>query len=202
MLKYYYIDAASKQQCGPFTPNELQRKDIRPETMVWRSGMADWVEAGTLQELNYLFDSRIPVPQEQKEPERRPQTQPQQQSQPQQQPQSSPQAQTYNNRQQQTPYSRNRQQEYQYNYDEQRKWAGVIPMPKNWLVESILLTIFCCSPISLVGIFYAAKVETLYKNKDYEGAQDASQKAKLWTLWGIAFLPVIYIILIFIGMLV
>lgn len=197
MLKYYYIDDASKQQCGPFTPNELLRKNINPGTMVWRSGMPDWVEAGTLQELNYLFDSRIPAPEERKEPERIPQ--PQIQSRPQPQPQANPQAQPYN-RPQQAPV--NRQQEYQYYYDEQRKWAGVTTMPKNWLVESILLTIFCCSPISLVGIFYAANVETLYKKQDFEGAQEASQKAKLWTLWGIAFLPVIYIILIIIGMLV
>jgi hypothetical protein len=53
-----------------------------------------------------------------------------------------------------------------------------------------------------VGIFYAVRVETLYGKKDYEGAQDASRKAKLYTLWGIAFFPAIYIILIFIGMLV
>jgi hypothetical protein len=67
MPGYYYIDNASKQQCGPFAPSELLRKGIRPATIVWRSGMADWAEAGTLQELNYLFDPEIPAPQGQKE---------------------------------------------------------------------------------------------------------------------------------------
>lgn len=205
MLKYFYIDDISKLQCGPFTTNELLRKNIRPGIMVWRSGMADWAEAGTLQELNFLFDSKIPVPQEQKEPEQPPAPRSQPQQQPQQQYNTQPQpdntqSQAYNNRQQQAPL--NRQQQYQYYYDEQRKWDGIVSMPKNWLVESILLTIFCCSPVSLVGIFYAVRVEALYGKRDYEGAQDASDKAKLWTLWGIAFLPAVYIILLFIAMLV
>ena len=67
MLKYYYIDDISKLQCGPFTSNELLRKNIRPETIVWRSGMADWAEAGTLQELNFLFDTKVPAPQDRRE---------------------------------------------------------------------------------------------------------------------------------------
>lgn len=59
MLKYYYIDDMYRRlQCGPFTSNELLRKNISPETIVWRSGMADWAEAGTLQELNFLFDTK------------------------------------------------------------------------------------------------------------------------------------------------
>ncbi len=178
MLKYYYIDDISKLQCGPFTPNELARKGIRPDTMVWRSGMVDWVEAGTMPELNYLFDSKIPVPQEVKQPEQKPpqpttvySQQPQQQNRP--NPQNKP--------------------------DSQVNLNGILPMPKQWLVESILLTIFCCSPISLVGIFYAGRVETLYRNNDYEGAMDASKKAKQWTLAGLLFLPAVFVFFTFIG---
>ena len=174
MLKYYYIDDISKQQCGPFTPNELARKGIHPDTVVWRSGMADWVEAGTMPELNYLFDSKTPVPQEIKPPVNQssqssitvPQSQPQNEQIPQ---------------------------------NQKDNLDGILPMPKNWLVESILLTIFCGSPISLVGIFYASRVETLYRNKDFEGAVNASRIAKQWALAGMLFIPALFLFFIFIG---
>lgn len=177
MLKYYYIDDISKQQCGPFTPNELARKEIRPDTVVWRSGMADWVEAGTMPELNYLFDSKIPVPQEEvKQQEKKPQ------------PIASP----------QHPQQQNKPNP-QSKADDHVNLNGILPMPKQWLVESILLTVFCCSPISLVGIFYAGRVETLYRNNDYEGAMEASKKAKQWTLAGLLFLPALFVFFTFIG---
>jgi hypothetical protein len=66
MLKYYYIDDVSKSQCGPFNPNELLRKNIRPETMVWSPDMYDWTEAGALPELAFLFDPSISAPKKEK----------------------------------------------------------------------------------------------------------------------------------------
>ena len=33
--------------------------------------------------------------------------------------------------------------------------------PKNWLVESILVTLFCCLPLGIAGIINASKVEGL-----------------------------------------
>jgi hypothetical protein len=57
-------------------------------------------------------------------------------------------------------------------------------IPKNWLVESILVTLFCCLPFGIVGIVHASKVESLYSRGDYDGAADASAKAKKWTMLG------------------
>ena len=54
--------------------------------------------------------------------------------------------------------------------------------PKTWLVESILVTLFCCLPFGVVGIFYAGRVESRFYAKDYEGAIRASQNAKKWTM--------------------
>ncbi|MES2882212.1 MAG: CD225/dispanin family protein, partial [Bacteroidota bacterium] len=34
--------------------------------------------------------------------------------------------------------------------------------PKNWLVESILVTIFCCLPFGIVGIVNAAQVNSKF----------------------------------------
>ena len=55
------------------------------------------------------------------------------------------------------------------------------PPPKNWLVESIIVTILCCLIPGIVGIVYAAQVNTKWNNGDYEGARKASKDAGLWT---------------------
>ncbi|MBD0375577.1 MAG: CD225/dispanin family protein [Flavisolibacter sp.] len=58
------------------------------------------------------------------------------------------------------------------------------PPPKNWLVESILVTIFCCIPFGIVGIINAAKVNSRMAVGDYNGALNASQEAAKWTKLG------------------
>ncbi len=61
---------------------------------------------------------------------------------------------------------------------------NVTPKPKNWLVESILVTIFCCLPLGIVGIVNAANVNSKYDAGDYLGAQNASREAGKWVKWG------------------
>jgi len=58
-------------------------------------------------------------------------------------------------------------------------------MPKTWLVESILVTCFCCLPFGIVGIVNSTKIESLYLGGQYELALHHSQLAKKWTLWGL-----------------
>lgn len=53
------------------------------------------------------------------------------------------------------------------------------PVP-NYLVQAILCTIFCCLPAGVVGIVFAAQVNTKLQAGDLAGAQQASSKAKLW----------------------
>lgn len=66
-----------------------------------------------------------------------------------------------------------------------------MPMPNTWLVFSILVTLFCCVPLGLVAVVKAAKVETLWRNGQYEEAKWASDGARKWALItffiGIAF---------------
>lgn len=73
--------------------------------------------------------------------------------------------------------------------------------PKNWLVESILVTLFCCLPFGIVGIINAAQVSSKYASQDYDGAERASREAGKWTkigFWvGIAGI-IIYMLLVFI----
>jgi len=57
--------------------------------------------------------------------------------------------------------------------------------PKNYLIASILVTIFCCQPFGIVGIVYASQVNSKYVSGDYEGAKRASKDAKKWITWGV-----------------
>ena len=58
------------------------------------------------------------------------------------------------------------------------------PMPENYLVWAILVTICCCLPLGIVSIINATKVSSAYAVGDYVGAEQASKDAKKWAIWG------------------
>ncbi|HLT53812.1 MAG TPA: CD225/dispanin family protein [Flavobacteriaceae bacterium] len=71
--------------------------------------------------------------------------------------------------------------------------------PKTWLVESILVTLFCCLPFGIAGIVNAAKVESRFNAGDVEGSLQASKEAGKWTkigFWIGAAGIILYIIMI------
>jgi len=72
------------------------------------------------------------------------------------------------------------------------------PPPKNWLVESILVTIFCCLPFGIAGIVFASQVSAKYGAGDYNGAVEASRNAGRWTKIGF-FIGLGFFILYIIG---
>jgi len=65
----------------------------------------------------------------------------------------------------------------------------------NYLVFAILSTIFCCLPFGIVAIVYAAQVNSKLQTGDYNGAVDASRKAKIWS-WVSFGIGLIFVILI------
>lgn len=75
-------------------------------------------------------------------------------------------------------------------------------MPRTWLVESILVTFFCCMPFGIAGIVNAARVETRYNAGDVEGARRSSDEAGKWTKIGfwiaLAFIFLYIIFIVFI----
>ncbi|HKG08505.1 MAG TPA: CD225/dispanin family protein [Pedobacter sp.] len=79
--------------------------------------------------------------------------------------------------------------------------GGLTPQPKNWLVESILVTIFCCLPFGIAGIVNAANVNSKYAAGDYAGAQASSAAAGKYTkigfFVGIAG-AVLYVVFVFV----
>jgi hypothetical protein len=62
--------------------------------------------------------------------------------------------------------------------------AGTTQNVPNYLVQAILVTIFCCLPLGIVGIIFATQVNTKLAAGDYAGAVEASNKAKQWTMYG------------------
>jgi len=66
--------------------------------------------------------------------------------------------------------------------------------PPNYLIPSILFTIFCCLPLGIPAIIFAAQVNSKLAAGDYDGAVSASRKAKLFMIIG-AILTFFFIIL-------
>lgn len=58
------------------------------------------------------------------------------------------------------------------------------PKPPNYLVWAILSTLFCCLPLGIASIVFAAQVDGKYNSGDYAGALDSSAKAKKFATWG------------------
>ena len=75
---------------------------------------------------------------------------------------------------------------------------GQTPPPNN-LVWAILTTIFCCLPLGIVSIVFAAQVNGKYAAGDLAGAQESSRKAKMWAIWAaVAGLVTVVLYIVFI----
>lgn len=54
--------------------------------------------------------------------------------------------------------------------------------PSSWLVPAVLSTL-CLFPITgVVAVYYAAQVRLRWDNGDFEGAEMAARRARLWTM--------------------
>lgn len=81
------------------------------------------------------------------------------------------------------------------------------PKPQSFLVGAILATIFCCLPLGIPAIVFAAKVDNCWNAGDYLGAEAASRKAKGW-MWAaiiayliVAVIYIAWVVLIYLGVL-
>lgn len=75
----------------------------------------------------------------------------------------------------------------------------------NYLVQSILATIFCCLPLGIVAIVFAAQVNGKIEAGDMQGAQSASKNAKMfcWIAFGLGLaVSIIYLAFIVIGVVI
>ena len=75
--------------------------------------------------------------------------------------------------------------------------TGVPANVPNYLIPAIL-SLFCCWPLSIVAIIFAAQVNGKVASGDIQGAMDASKKAKLFSFIAIGIglaLGIIYILI-------
>ncbi len=61
-----------------------------------------------------------------------------------------------------------------------RAGTGMPTQVPNYLVQAILVTIFCCLPFGIVSIVFAAQVNGKVALGDYAGAIESSNRAKTW----------------------
>ena len=167
MVEYYYLDGETK--CGPFDFKGLKAKRISQETKVWFYPMHEWKPAGEIPELKELF--QYDTLSFNRKPEQSAQDE-------------------------EPEYA---EEEYIESTEKPRRNSNPTntdQAPKNWLRESILVTLFCCLPLGIVGIINASKVEALFKAGDFDGAYEASEKARYWmkmSMWvGLVF-QIIYV---------
>ena len=74
----------------------------------------------------------------------------------------------------------------QTSYQNQMPYQNQAPQtPINWvpyLVLSIICTLCCCLPFGIVGIVYAAKINSSMAAGNYEEAKNAAKSAKIWII--------------------
>jgi len=73
----------------------------------------------------------------------------------------------------------------------------------NYLVQAILVTIFCCLPFGIVAIVFAAQVNGKLQAGDINGAMESSRKAKMWCWLGFGIglgIGLIYLVLMVLGL--
>lgn len=58
MKNYFYINSDG-QQNGPISTEQLKNQEINKDTLVWSEGMSQWMKAGEVADLEFLF---IPTP--------------------------------------------------------------------------------------------------------------------------------------------
>ena len=70
--------------------------------------------------------------------------------------------------------------------------------PDNNLVGAIVSTMLCCWPFGIVSIIKSTKVNNLWAQGDFSGAQKSADDAKKWAIYsaiGAAAFWVLYVVL-------
>lgn len=65
---------------------------------------------------------------------------------------------------------------------------GTAPLekPKSFLVFAILSAFFCCLPVGIAGVVFAAQVNSRWAGGDYVGAYQSSDRAKKCVIASVA----------------
>jgi len=94
-----------------------------------------------------------------------------------------------------------RQPAQQYQPPSQQPYGPPAPHIKNWLVESILITVLCCMPLGIGGIINATRVDKLAAAGDITGAQRAASNARGFVIAGVilGFITIVFWVMAQVG---
>ena len=174
----YYIIINGQQQ-GPMSIAELVQRGLKPESIVWRPGMEDWVPASEVPELREWLSQSNAEPQptycRQAEAPREPYKYPE------------PGVPHNPYGQPQQPYPPYSPNPYQNPYG-QPYGPNQVPRHTNWMTAAIIATVigalFSCIGLvfGIIAITQASSANNAYARGDvYEGDRYNS-KAKTWTI--------------------
>lgn len=158
-------------QQGPYTFDELRRLPIDVSTPVWYDGLPQWTPAGQAPATAPLFA---------------PPSQAWQHPQPGAGQWQQPQGAQWSAQQQW-------QQGQPWQAPGQPQYVQAPPRPATYLIWAILITVLCCSPLSIAAIVTGAITNSRYNSGDYAGAQRMSNTTEwliiLSILLGVLTLP-------------
>lgn len=182
-----YWAVIDNERKGPMSLEELISFPISPETLVWREGLVEWIQAKDLSELSQYFANHIEpptipvaVPEQKEEVEEvvaevvsQP-IQPVVENQPE------------HNASNAEPASSGASSWYP-NADQNRL------CPPTYLVFAIITLACCCQPFGIVALVYSTQVTSLYNMGQYEKASRYSNNALIWSIValvsGLIFVP-------------
>lgn len=158
MMEYWII--VNEQPQGPFTIEELAHKHIAPGTKVWRTGLSDWVEAQSLEELDQVISQDIPAAESYYRPESSasPDVPPP----------------TYGYAATHTATNVRARE---------ASAAQVIPaQPNTYLGWNIAMLICCCTPAGIIGLIFSLLSSSRYRQGRYDQARLWSRRAELMVI--------------------
>lgn len=160
-MDYWII--VDDRHAGPYSAQQLVDAGLKPDTLVWHEGLADWVAADQVEELRHAMNERdsfaetvvaeapkveIEVVQEPVQP-----------------------------CVQETSYSQP---------TAQPQYAAMQlpdePCPPAYLAVSIIAMLLCCTPLGIVSVIYSSKVKSAYYRGDLEKAKRCSESAQWWII--------------------
>lgn len=156
-MEYWII--VNEQPQGPFTIEELAKKRIAPDTKVWRTGLSDWVEARTLEELDYVIaqennGDEAEYPANSATPDVPPPT-----------------------------FSYMASSYASHGAVPQASTAQFMPkQPNTYLGWNIAMLICCCLPGGIIGLIFSLLSASRYRQGNYELARRWSRRAELMVI--------------------
>ncbi|MDO4790798.1 MAG: CD225/dispanin family protein [Porphyromonas sp.] len=180
----YYI-VVDEKKVGPLALEELRGFYLRKDTLVWKEGLEGWTTAETLPELapyissysslNKLSDDKngggISTASRQ-----------------------TPSA-SETQRAAQEELVGKVQSDYSNSGHNEDPFFHKI-MPKTWVLESLLVTFFCCNILGIIALAKALRVESNFLAGRYNDALKYSKDAKQWVLTTLFIGLAIYVIFI------